>query len=344
MNLYSFKNDYSEGCHPDLLIALSQNNKSQQIGYGEDYYCLEAAKLIREKCGNEDLSVHFVSGGTQANLLVIAAALMPYESVISASSGHIHVHETGAVEATGHKIQTVSTEDGKLRPVDIQTILDKFEDEHTVKPRLVYISNSTEIGSIYSKKELSDLYHYCKSNSLLLFLDGARLGSALTSTSNDLNLVDIAALTDVFYIGGTKNGALFGEAIVIKNLELKSHFRFHLKQRGALLAKGRALGIQFQELFKNNLFYELGHHANKMAMKLTEAISAQGYTFLTDPVSNQIFPILPNSLIRELNKSFEFYVWKKVDEYHSAIRLVTSWATEEDAVDALINEITRSSY
>ncbi len=343
MNLYSFKNDYSEGCHPDLLKALSQNNDTQQVGYGEDYYSLEAAKVIREKCGNEDLAVHFVSGGTQANLIIIAAALMPYESVISATSGHIHVHETGAVEATGHKIQTVTTEDGKLRPANIQSILDKFEDEHTVKPRLVYISNSTEIGSVYNKKEISDLYNFCKSNSLLLFLDGARLGSALTSTSNDLSLADIAALTDVFYIGGTKNGALFGEAIVIKNLELKSHFRFHLKQRGALLAKGRALGIQFHELFKNDLFFELAHHANQMAMKLTAAISAHSYTFLTDPVSNQIFPILPNSLIQELNRSFEFYIWKKINEQHSAIRLVTSWATKEEAVDAFISQIIRSS-
>lgn len=339
MNVYSFKNDYSEGCHPDLLNALSQNNSSQEIGYGEDSYSLEAIKLIQQKCGNDDLAVHLVSGGTQANLIVIAAALRPYESVISAASGHIHVHETGAIEATGHKIQTVISKDGKLRPRDVQSILDKFEDEHTVKPRLVYISNSTEIGSIYNKKELIELSIYCKSNSLLLFLDGARLGSALTSTSNDLSLTDIANFTDVFYIGGTKNGALFGEAIVIKNEELKSHFRFHLKQRGALLAKGRALGVQFHELFKNDLFFELARHANRMAAKLTAAIHAQGYSFLTDPVSNQIFPILPDILIQKLSRSFDFYTWQKVDEDHSAIRLVTSWATEEEAVDAFIKQI-----
>jgi threonine aldolase len=339
MNVYSFKNDYSEGCHPDLLNALSQNNSSQEIGYGEDSYSLEAIKLIQQKCGNDDLAVHLVSGGTQANLIVIAAALRPYESVISAASGHIHVHETGAIEATGHKIQTVISKDGKLHPRDVQSILDKFEDEHTVKPRLVYISNSTEIGSIYNKKELIELSIYCKSNSLLLFLDGARLGSALTSTSNDLSLTDIANFTDVFYIGGTKNGALFGEAIVIKNEELKSHFRFHLKQRGALLAKGRALGVQFHELFKNDLFFELARHANRMAAKLTAAIHAQGYSFLTDPVSNQIFPILPDILIQKLSRSFDFYTWQKVDEDHSAIRLVTSWATEEEAVDAFIKQI-----
>lgn len=339
MNLYSFKNDYSEGCHPDLLTALSQNNDSQEPGYGEDSYTQNAIKLIKEKCNDTNLGVHLVSGGTQANLIVIAAALKPYESVISASTGHIHVHETGAVEATGHKIQTIISKDGKLRPNDIQSILDKFEDEHTVKPRLVYISNSTEIGSIYNKKELNELSQYCKSNSLLLFLDGARLGSALTAASNDLNLADIASLTDVFYIGGTKNGALFGEAIVIKSEELNSHFRFHLKQRGALLAKGRTLGIQFHELFKNDLFFNLAQHANKMAAKLSTAIRDQGYSFLTDSVSNQIFPILPNIIIQELSQTFEFYNWKKIDENNSAIRLVTSWATKEEAVDAFAKQI-----
>lgn len=340
MNLYSFKNDYSEGCHPDVLTALTQNNSSQQAGYGEDTYSKQAIKLIREKCNNADLAVHLVSGGTQANLIVIAAALKPYESVISAATGHIHVHETGAIEATGHKIQIVTTKDGKLRPDDIKPILDTFEDEHTVKPRVVYISNSTETGSVYNKQELSELSIYCKSNDLLLFLDGARLGSALTSIYNDLNLADIASLTDVFYIGGTKNGALFGEAIVIKSEELKSHFRFHLKQRGALLAKGRVLGIQFNELFKNDLFFELARHANQMAIKLSTAIKKQGYLFLTESVSNQIFPILPNALIHELNKSFEFYVWKKIDKDYSAIRMVTSWATKEEAVDEFINQVS----
>lgn len=343
MILYSFKNDYSEGCHPNLLSALIQNNNSQEAGYGEDSYSKNAIKLIREKCNNTNLGVHLVPGGTQANLIVIAAALKPYESVISASTGHIHVHETGAVEATGHKIQTVATEDGKLCPTDIQTILNKFEDEHTVKPRMVYISNSTEIGSIYNKHEINDLSIYCKSNGLLLFLDGARLGSALTAESNDLSLADIASLTDVFYIGGTKNGALFGEAIVIKNEEINSHFRFHLKQRGALLAKGRALGIQFHELFKDDLFFDLARHANEMATKLSTAIGKQGYSFLTDSVSNQIFPILPNTIIQELSKSFEFYNWKKVDENNSAIRLVTSWATKEEAVDAFVKQIIRLS-
>lgn len=342
MKVYSFKNDYSEGCHPDLLTAISQNNSSQETGYGEDSYSLEAIKLIQQRCGNDDLAVHLVSGGTQANLIVVAAALRPYESVISAESGHIHVHETGAIEATGHKIQTVASKDGKLRPSDVRSILDKFEDEHTVKPRLVYISNSTEVGSIYNKKELIELSIFCKSNGLLLFLDGARLGSALTSSSNDLSLTDIANFTDVFYIGGTKNGALFGEAIVIKNEELKRHFRFHLKQRGALLAKGRVLGLQFHELFKNDLFFELALHANQMAVKLAVAIRAKGYSFLTDPVSNQIFPILPDILINKLSRSFDFYRWKKVDEDHSAIRLVTSWATEEEAVDAFIKQIVGS--
>lgn len=339
MKSYSFKNDYSEGCHPRILNALILSNHSQETGYGEDKYSLEAQQYIKRKCNNEQLDVHFVTGGTQANLLVIAAALRPYESVISAETGHIHVHETGAIEATGHKIQTIKTLDGKLSPSDVQSVLDLFENEHTVKPRLVYISNSTEVGSIYCKKELADLSQFCKDNGLLLFLDGARLGSALTSTYNDLDLADIDSLTDVFYIGGTKNGTLFGEAIVISNEELKSHFRFHIKQRGALLAKGRAIGVQFHELFKDDLFFEMARHANSMANKITIAIQTQGYSFLTDSVSNQIFPILPNTLIQELSQSFEFYVWQKTDENHSAIRIVCSWATKVEAAQSFIDQL-----
>lgn len=339
MQKHSFKNDYSEGCHPSILTALFEHNIQQQDGYGEDLFSRDAERLIQEKCENTALAVHLVSGGTQANLLVIAAALRPYESVISAETGHIEVHETGAIEATGHKIQTVPTLDGKLSPRDVQQVLDRFENEHTVKPKLVYISNSTETGSIYSREELSTLADFCKGNDLLLFLDGARLGSALTSPSNDLDLAAIAACCDVFYIGGTKNGALFGEAIVIKNSALQDHFRFHLKQRGALLAKGRTLGIQFRELFKADLFFDLARHANGMAFRMARAIQEQGYPFLSDSVSNQIFPILPLSMIETLQESFDFYVWKKIDEERAAIRLVTSWATQEKVVDQFIKQI-----
>ena len=339
MPKYSFKNDYSEGCHPTILTALAQQNNSQETGYGEDSYTKEAERLIRERCQNSNLDVHLVSGGTQANLLVIAAVLRPYESVISAETGHIHVHETGAIEATGHKIQTVPTIDGKLTVANIQSVLNKFEDEHTVKPRLVYISNSTETGSIYTKQELMGVSNFCKSNGLLLFMDGARLGSALTASTNDLTLAIIASLCDVFYIGGTKNGALFGEAIVIRNEDIKSHFRFHLKQRGALLAKGRALGIQFQELFKENLFFEMARHANECAQIITKSIREKGFYFHSNSASNQIFPILPYTLIRELQQSFDFYIWDKKDENYAAIRIVCSWATTENAVADFIKII-----
>lgn len=305
MTKYSLKNDYSEGAHSNILQALSQGNLHQEEGYGEDAFCSKAIKIIREKTKSPNADIHFVSGGTQANLIVISSILKPYESVIAATTGHIVVHEAGSIEATGHKINTIETENGKLTPRDIEPVLNFHENEHMVKPKLVFISNSTEIGSIYTKKELEELSSFCKQKNLFLYLDGARLGSALTSGDNDLGLADISKLVDVFYIGGTKNGALLGEAIVINNEKMKENFRFHLKQKGALLAKGRVLGIQFLELFKNDLFFELGKHANAMATKIAKSIEKQGYEFLTKPVSNQIFPILPNTLIEKLSKKFE---------------------------------------
>lgn len=339
MNQYSFKSDYSEGAHPNILQALNQTNLNQEEGYGEDKYSLEAVKILRKKIANSNAEIHFVSGGTQANLIVISSILKPYESVISANTGHIAVHEAGAIEATGHKINTIKTKDGKLTPQDIKSVIDFHQDEHMVKPRLVFISNSTELGSIYKKKELEELSSFCKKNGLFLYLDGARLGSALTSQENDLTLSELSKLVDIFYIGGTKNGALLGEAIIINNNKLKENFRFHLKQKGALLSKGRVIGIQFLELFKDDLFFELGKHANLMASKLAEGIKKSGYKFLTKPVSNQIFPILPNKLIEKLNKRYGFYGWSKIDDKKSAIRLVTSWATKEEFVDKFISEL-----
>lgn len=334
--MYSFKNDYSEGCHVRILEALSKANTDQQEGYGDDEYSEQARTYIKSKIANQNAKIRFVSGGTQANAVVIAAALRPHESVISAESGHINIHEAGAIEATGHKIEYASKANGKLCPADIEPLLIKAEDHHMVKPRLVYISNSTELGTIYQKAELEALSEFCKKNSLLLFLDGARLGSALTSVNNDLTLEDIARLTDVFYIGATKNGALMGEAIVIINDTLKPDFEFHLKQRGALVSKGRFIGIQFAELFRDDLFFEMAHHANNMAMKMVEAIKLKGYDFVASPESNQIFPILPNNLIAKLETKFDFYPWRKVDNDHTSIRLVTSWATDEKAVDEFI--------
>lgn len=335
MKKYSFKNDYSEGAHPSILNRLIETNLEQQIGYGLDEYCNEARELIQEKI-DKKVDIHFVSGGTQANLIVISSLLRPFESVIAAESGHIAVHETGAIEATGHKVNTIATNDGKLTPNHIAQVLAIHTDEHMVKPRLVYISNTTEVGSVYNKAELTEIYDFCQENNLLLFVDGARLSSALTSAKCDLTLNDIANLTDVFYIGGTKNGALIGEAIVINNPNLKEDFRYNIKQKGGMLAKGRLIGIQFAEMFKDNLFFEMGKHANRLAEKLAIGLKAKGFSFLTEPSSNQIFPILPNDVIDKLHENYEFFVWEKINETNSAIRLVTSWATPEEQVDQFL--------
>lgn len=337
--MYSFKNDYSEGAHPRILNSLIESNLEQEAGYGEDRFSQEAVEILKQRIGKNDVDIHLLAGGTQTNLTAISAFLRPHEAAIAASTGHILTHETGAIEATGHKIISIEVEDGKLSPSHIKEALDAHTDEHMVKPKLVYISNSTEIGSIYKKGELEQLSQICKENNLILFMDGARLGSALSSAENDLELSDLPLLVDAFYIGGTKNGALIGEALVICRDSLKEEFRFHMKQKGALLAKGRLLGIQFLELFRDNLFFDLALHANKMAELLREAISKEQFKFLTHSPSNQIFPILPNSLITELQSKYSFYIWEKVDSDYSAIRLVTSWATKEEVVLAFIEDM-----
>ncbi|MEE9407496.1 MAG: aminotransferase class I/II-fold pyridoxal phosphate-dependent enzyme [Polaribacter sp.] len=337
---YSFLNDYSEGAHPKVLDALVSSNMAQQTPYGDDDYSNTAKKLIKDKIGNQNLDVFFVSGGTQANLIIISAALKSHESVISANTGHITLREAGAIEATGHKINSVISSDGKLTKEDIVEVLKEHDfGAHVVKPKMVYISNATEIGTIYTKSELTNLSDFCKKNNLYLFLDGARLGSALTASNNDISLSDIANLTDIFTIGGTKNGALIGEVIIITNDKLKEDFPFHIKQRGAMLSKGRILGIQFLELFKDDLFFDLAKHSNIMASKLSESIQANGYKMSSASTSNQIFPILPNQLITELEKNFEFYRWSKINDEFTILRLVTSWATEESKVDEFIDVI-----
>lgn len=314
---------------------------TQQAGYGEDDYSLEAIKMIREKIQNNDADVHFVPGGTQANLIALSIALRPYESIISADSGHINTHEAGAIEATGHKINAINTLDGKLTPEKIEKIVKEHNDEHMVNPKIVFISNSTEVGTIYGKKELENISKCCKKNNLLLYLDGARLGSALASDKNDLSLPEITKLVDMFYIGGTKNGALLGEAVIVVNNDLKKNFRTYLKQRGALLAKGRILGLQFVELFKGSLYLDLAKHANLMAFKLIQGIKNQGHDFLTDSFTNQIFPIFPNSVIEKLNQKYSFYIWSEINENISSIRLVTSWATKEKAVDNFLADLRK---
>ncbi len=335
--MYSFQNDYSEGAHPRILEALGRTNLVQTSGYGCDPYTDEAVKLIRAQIGQSEAQVHFLSGGTQTNLIAISAFLRPHEAAITADTGHINVHETGAIEATGHKVLTAHSLDGKLTPQIIMPILHAHCDEHMVKPRLVYISQSSEVGTCYNKVELTALRDFCTDHNLLLYMDGARLGSALACS--DLTLADIARLTDAFYVGGTKNGALFGEALVIMNLPLAEDLRYIVKQRGGMLAKGRILSLQFIELFRDGLYFEIAAHANRMANTLREGIRHKGYKFLSDSPSNQMFPIFPDELVQRLAAQFRFEVWNKPDETHTCIRLVTSWATQEDAVNAFLHAL-----
>jgi len=333
--MYSFVNDYSEGAHPQVLELLMKSNFEQNTGYGNDIHCDRAKEYIKKQIAKEDVDIHFIPGGTQTNLLVISAFLRPHQCVIAADTGHINVHETGAIEATGHKVVIMPSENGKLTTNAIQTVLDYHSDEHMVLPKMVYISDTTELGTIYTKTELTAIHNICKENGLLLFLDGARLASALTCKSNDLLLKDIARLVDVFYIGGTKNGALLGEALVICKEELKEDFRYLIKQRGAMMAKGFVMGIQFEALFKENLYFELGTHANLMAETIADTLKQCGYLFYTPPCSNQLFPILPSGLLERLSEKFDFSVQRILNEKQSIVRFVTSWATTKESVEEL---------
>ncbi|MVX62647.1 threonine aldolase [Clostridium chromiireducens] len=330
--MYSFKNDYSEGAHSRILNSLVETNFEQTDGYSTDHHTDNAIDLLKKKIDREDVDIHLLVGGTQVNLTAISAFLRPHQASIGADTSHINCHETGAIEATGHKVITMKTDDGKLTPDLIQRVVDVHDNEHMVQPKLVYISDSTELGTLYTKSELEEIHNCCKKNNLLLYLDGARIGSALAAEGNDLTLSDIARLVDAFYIGGTKNGALFGEALVICNNILKEDFRYFIKQKGGLLAKGRLLGIQFEELFKDDLYFELARHANRMAILLKNALKEKGYEFLTDSYTNQQFPILPNDLIKKISEKYSFNVERIIDQNNTAIRLVTSWATKKENV------------
>ena len=338
-----FNNDYSEGCHESILLRLQQTNLEQTPGYGEDAYCAAAAEKIRRLCGSENLAVHFLVGGTQTNLTVIDAALRPHQGVISASSGHIHVHETGAVEATGHKVLAVPSADGKITAYQVeQVVLEQRNSgaaEHMVQPKMVYISYPTELGTLYSLAELESLAAVCKQYGLYLFLDGARLGYGLTAEGADVTMADIARLCDVFYIGGTKMGALFGEAVVIANPDIGEDFRYLIKQHGGMLAKGRLLGLQFDALFTDDLYFRLGCHANTMAEHIRQTLRQLNVPLLVDTVSNQIFPILPDAVLAELSKKFTFSEQERVDENHRAVRFCTSWATTGENVALLCEEL-----
>ncbi len=340
---YLFFDDYSEGAHPRILEALATTNVQQERGYGTDSFTQEAERLVKEKINKPQAHVHFVPGGTHANLICLASMLQPFQSVIAAETGHINHHEAGAIEATGHKINLVSPTAGKLTAESVEKVVMEHAGEHAVQPRVVYISQATELGTVYRKNELEDLRHLCNQHNLLLYLDGARIGNALAAKRADLHMSDIADLCDAMYIGGTKNGALCGEAIILVNQDLQENFRSHLKQRGALLAKGRALGVQFMELFKDDLYMQNAMHANTAAQKLADGIHACGYTFVHEPETNQIFPIFPNTVIESLQQRFGFYTWASVDDTHSSVRLVTSWATPDRATEAFIERLNELS-
>lgn len=338
-----FNNDYSEGCHEKVLEALIKTNMEQTSGYGEDAYCASASDKIRKICGREDVAVHFLVGGTQTNLTVIDAALRPHQGALCAVSGHIHVHETGAVEATGHKVLTLPSEDGKITAQQVERyVLNHRADgafEHMAQPKLVYISNPSELGTLYTLAELEELSETCHKLGLYLFLDGARLGYGMAAEGNDVTMADLARLCDVFYIGGTKVGALFGEAVVISNSAIKEDFRYLIKQHGGMLAKGRLLGVQFDALFTDNLYFEIAGHAVRLADKLRSVFQKLGYPMLVPGVTNQIFPILPDALLDKIAEKYVFCEQERVDDTHRAVRFCTSWATKEEAVDALCADL-----
>lgn len=334
-----FRNDYSEGCHEAILEALLQTNREQTVGYGFDEYCEEARDLIRREIGCPDCDVWFIPGGTQTNLLAIAGALRPHEAILGAESCHPNQHETGAIEATGHKVLTVPDEEGKVRPEGVLRVLKEHDHApHMVKPRLVFVSQATEIGTVYTKAELEALHRVCRKNDLLLYLDGARLGAALVSEPCDLTMKDLPRLCDFFYIGGTKNGALMGEALVIVNPEIRRDFLYLVKQRGALFAKGRLLGLQFSALFRDGLYYRLAEHAVREALRLAEGMKQLGIRFANDSPTNQQFIILPEAAVEAISSRYQLEEMSR-ENGEVTLRACTSWATDPRDVDGLLEAL-----
>ena len=337
-----FESDYTQGAVSQILDALYKTNMEQTPGYGEDKYCLSAADKIRKELGRDDVAVHFLVGGTQTNFTFIASCLRPHEGVICPATGHINVHETGAVEATGHKVLPIPGEDGKIRAEEVEEMVVNHENdtafEHITKPKMVYISFPTESGTIYSKSELKAIYDVCKRRNLILYIDGARLGYGLMCKDNDVAFSDLPELCDAFYIGGTKVGALFGEALVIVNEKYKEDFRYIEKQKGAMLAKGRLLGLQFDTLFTDGLYFEVSKHAVKLADKIRDAFREKGIRLLYNSPANQVFVLLSDDEKKAIEKDFTFCYWSKIKDMH-AVRFCTSWATQECDVDALVAAI-----
>lgn len=355
--------DYHYGAHPKVLEALTKYNTEPNSGYGEDPHCANAARMIRRACAGQTvdkadpqkvqaddkalealMDVHFLVGGTQTNTTIIAAALRPYQGVITAETGHINVHETGAIESAGHKVIALPGVDGKLSATQIEACVKAHESssshEHMVMPKMVYISNPTEIGSIYSKEELEAISSVCHAHGLYLFMDGARLGYGLTSDANDLTLEDITKACDVFYIGGTKCGAMFGEAVVITHPELKENFRYMIKQRGGMLAKGWLLGVQYEALMTDNLYFDICRQANEQAARIKAALLEKGFKFTVDSPTNQLFVMLPKALLEVLSEKYVLSDDNPTSpEVCREVRICTSWASTDEEVDALIEDI-----
>lgn len=341
--MHLFHNDYNEICHPRVLKKIQDNMGLQMNGYGEDACCDRAAQMICSLCDSKNITVHFLVGGTQCNLTVIAAALRPHQAVLAADCGHIHVHETGAIESTGHKVIPLPSKDGKITAEQIASAVDSHwsdvTHEHMPQPKMVYISQPTEFGTVYSLRELESISEICKKQGLYLFVDGARLGYALTARENDVFLPHLARLTDVFYIGGTKVGAMCGEAVVISNSALQQDFRYLMKQRGGMLAKGWLLGLQFEALLEDGLYFEIAEHANTMADRIRDALHDAGYPLTVVNTTNQVFVALSNDICESIAKDFTFSPWGNGDADHTVVRFCTSWATAPESVDALCNAI-----
>lgn len=338
-----FNCDYNEGAHEIIMQKLMETNMEQTPGYGCDVHCENARNLIKEKMQAKDADVHFLVGGTQTNATVIASALRPFQGVIAADTGHINVHETGAIEATGHKVLALDSVDGKISAAQIENAytshINDGAAEHTVQPKMVYISQPTELGTMYTLEELTAISKVCRENKLYLFLDGARLGYGLAATGNDVTLSDLAKLCDVFYIGGTKQGLLFGEAVVITNDCLKEDFRYMIKQKGGMLAKGRLLGVQFETAFEDDLYMDMAKHAIELADQLRATLESKNVEFLVKNNTNQIFPILSDDILEKLGKKYCFEYQKRIDDSRSAVRFCTSWATATESVEMLCKDL-----
>ena len=338
-----FASDYMEAMHPDILQKLVETNMQKSLGYGDDEFSKLAKEKIRLACNCKDAGVYFFIGGTQTNAVAISALLKSYEGVIAATSGHISVHEAGAIELRGHKVLTLADSEGKLSAEQIKSCVDTFDNDgsktHMVFPRMVYLSQPTEYGTLYSIEELTKISDICKQNDLLLYVDGARLAYALACEKNTVSLKDLAALCDAFYIGGTKCGAMFGEALVVPNPKLLPNFFTVMKQEGSVLAKGRLLGIQFDTLFTDNLYLKIGKNALVLADKIKTALVDNGYKLYLNSPTNQIFTIIDNSKLESLSQKVCFSLWEKYDDTHTLIRFATDWATKESDVDKLIEII-----